>query len=440
MSQSYQLTLKLAISIIIGLFPALSIAVQGGGSAVLILLFLLGLVFAWPAWREISQREKQWMWSLLGYALIIALSYAFISEWSLAYQEIERFARLVAIIPIYLLLRRFKPELLKPVLLGTAVAIVILFYQSLTLYNVGDYGVSGVYYRIYFGDAVVLYTLWLALGLFLLKHDRKVLIVGLVLIVMGLYATVVSICRNAWLFIPLLVPVLLFLFRQHVTRSLLSKLAIALALLTLALVIWTPPSLEKGMESGVTSLESFAEKPDADSSLASRIKLWHDSLIMAERHPIFGVGVGGFEKARQAMIDKGETYHGKPYGHAHNIFLHALATTGLLGMIGLIIALFVMPWRVLYQQWRANPSDPWLRFSLLGGLLSLVAFAHFGLTEAWITRNPFINFYVLSIVMFIAATQNRNSSADRVVEKTSRHSVSADTIAQHHHNNQVRQQ
>jgi len=430
MSQKYQSTIKLAISILVGLFPILSIAVKDGGSATFLLLFLMGMVFGWPAWKKISLSEKQWLWSLLVFALVIMLSFLVNANWSAGYSKIERFARLVGLIPIYLLFRRFNPELLKPLLFGSALAVVILFYQSITLFGVGDYGVSGIYYRIFFGDSVVLLTLWLALGLWLLSRDKRILVVGSIIVAMGLYATTVSMCRNAWLFIPLLAPVMLFLFRKRLTLAQIGKFSAAIVAVSAVLVIWTPPSVEKGIEWGVDSVENFVASSDTDSSLAARIKLWHDSLIMAERNPLLGVGIGNFKSARQTMMNNGETFHGKPYGHAHNIFLHALATTGLLGLISLTIALFVMPWRLLYSEWLTFPADPWLRFSLIAGLLNLVAFAHFGLTEAWTMRNPFINFYVLFTALFVAATLNRLPSEKETVSEAIQREQSTSDIAQ----------
>jgi len=378
---------------------------------VVILLLLLGLFFAWPAWQQISPAEKQWIWSLLIFSLVIMLSFIVDAQWPAAFAKIERFARLTGIIPIYLLLRRFQPELLKPLLMGSALALVILFYQSITLYDVGDYGVSGIYYRIYFGDIVVLFTLWVVLGLAFLGRDKRVLAVGGVLVVMGLYATVVSMCRNAWLFLPVAAIVVGYLYRKRLTRGVALKALAVFFVAGLSLSIWPPASLKDGVQSAITSYHDFSTTDATkDSSIAARMKLWHDSLLMVKLNPLLGVGVGNFESARQELMDSGKTYPGKSYGHAHNIFLHALATTGLLGFFSLVAALFVLPWRLLYKKWIHFPSDPWQRFSVLGGLLSLLAFAHFGLSEAWLARNPFLNTYVLTVVLFVAATFNREAS------------------------------
>jgi len=415
MSDRFQNTLQLAISILIGLFPVLSIAVQGGGSMVLILLFLLSLVFAWPAWRELHPDEKKWMWSLLAFGVIFCLLYVTTANWKTGYVSIEHFARLVAIVPIYMMVRRFKPSLLKPLLIGSALAILILFYQSIVLYQVDDIGVKGVYYRIFFGDSVVLFTLWIGLAVIHFYNDRRALVAASVLIFLGLYATVVSFCRNAWLLIPFLVPVMLFLYKSELNRRHVAWVAGLVVVVSVALTLWTPSSLERGLQKGVNSIESFMNSSDTDSSSAIRIKLWHDSLLMAKKHPLVGVGIGNFGPVRDEMIRRGETYHSKSLGHAHSIFMHSLATTGLIGLLSMLIALFIMPWRLLYKQWVNAPQDPWLRFSILGGLLSLFAFAHFGLTEAWLNRNPFVNLYVLSIVTFIASVQNLQTKGKYVL-------------------------
>jgi len=89
-----------------------------------------------------------------------------------------------------------------------------------------------------------------------------------------------------------------------------------------------------------------------------------------------------------------------------------------------------MPWRLLYSEWLTFPADPWLRFSLIAGLLNLVAFAHFGLTEAWTMRNPFINFYVLFTALFVAATLNRLPSEKETVSEAIQREQSTSDIAQ----------
>ena len=402
-------SIKPAISLILGLFPVFSIAFKDGGSALLVVLFLVALFFAWPEWQLIGKREKQWMWSLMAFSLVIALACFKTEDWANASHKIEHYLRFLAIIPIYLLVRRFKPNVLMPATIGMGVAIIILFFQA--VFEKNSEGVDGAYYRIFFGDSVILFTVLVAGALWILPINRRLRIFSIPLLFLGLYATSESMCRNAWLLLPVLVPVVLFLYRDKMTRVRLAQIGVGLAVITTALILWAPSNIDKGLQTGINNVEKFMQSSKTDSSWAIRLKLWHDSVIMASRNPLLGVGIGNFRSARQRLINAGETFPSRSLGHAHSIFFHTLATTGLLGLTTLCVALFIMPWRILYPEWKSSPSDPWRRYAVFSGLLCLVAFAHFGMSEAWTMRNPFINIYVLFMVMFVAETCNRRESA-----------------------------
>lgn len=400
-------SLRSAISLLVCLFPVLSSAIQGGGSLILLILFLTGLVLGWPAWRELTPVEKRWLWSIVIFLAAVALAYINTEDWPEAISKIERFIRIGAIIPVYLLIRRYKPALLLPSLIGAALAVTVLFVQAQLEFANNSDGVSGAYNRIIFGDLTVLYTSWLVLGLILFRQPKYRILVA-VLIAMGLYATMASVSRNAWFFVPVFILLLLFLYRKQITTKRWQVIGLSGLLVIGLFSLWTPRIVTEGVNRGVDNIQAFLNNPNARSrSWGTRIKLWHDSVLMFMDHPLIGVGVGDFMVERKRLLDSGRTYAGIKYGHAHNLFLHALATTGLLGLIALCMALFVMPWKLLYSFRLEATGDPWRRYAILGGLLSLAGFVHFGLSETWLARVPFVNVYALSCVIFIAALFNQ---------------------------------
>ena len=44
-----------------------------------------------------------------------------------------------------------------------------------------------------------------------------------------------------------------------------------------------------------------------------------------------------------------------------------------------------------------------IRFYALSGMATIIAFAVFGLTEAWLARNPFVRTYLMSILVFMSS-------------------------------------
>ena len=93
------------------------------------------------------------------------------------------------------------------------------------------------------------------------------------------------------------------------------------------------------------------------------------------------------------------------HSSTHNIYLQSLATTGIVGLIALCMALLVLPFRLFY---RAAQT----RFSVVSvvGMVAITAFAVFGLTESWILRAPMISVYLvylITLVSVVARTQKQ---------------------------------
>jgi hypothetical protein len=61
--------------------------------------------------------------------------------------------------------------------------------------------------------------------------------------------------------------------------------------------------------------------------------------------------------------------------------------------------------------WRRRPSN-WVEFSALAGMLTVVSFAVFGLTEAWFSRMPLVTAYVVCLMTFLASTANEIELAE----------------------------
>lgn len=78
----------------------------------------------------------------------------------------------------------------------------------------------------------------------------------------------------------------------------------------------------------------------ADSSLGQRLLMWNAGLQIFSRHPLLGVGTGGFQ-ARSALTFKDPSLGAliNKYEHAHSDYITSLSTKGVLGLISLILLL-----------------------------------------------------------------------------------------------------
>ena len=164
---------------------------------------------------------------------------------------------------------------------------------------------------------------------------------------------------------------------------------------------WTRISAE--VEFGFESLQTFASKPNVITSWGIRLNLWRNTLILVKEHPLLGVGLGDFHAEMRRMAADGESWSKgvAQFGHAHSIYFDPLANGGLIGLFATFTGILLMPF-LLFRQLLKEAGTPEARFYALGGLLTVLAFATFGLSEALWHRNPFVNTYIVSIVVFLS--------------------------------------
>jgi O-antigen ligase len=218
----------------------------------------------------------------------------------------------------------------------------------------------------------------------------------------GLYASLLSMTRGAWLLIPVVAMLWLWLYRRDISKK--GWVAIGSAFLVIVVIgsVWMPQQLVKGIESGMSDLKSYQEHSNSQTSWGARLNMWHDSITFFKQHPILGIGIGDFKVERQRLMDEGKANKGWTYGHAHSIYFHALATTGLVGFVTLVVCIIILPFTAMHRLWRlaANGTE---RFYVLGGLTVVTAFSVFGLSEGWLVRNPFMNEYLLLSAFFMVS-------------------------------------
>jgi O-antigen ligase len=113
-----------------------------------------------------------------------------------------------------------------------------------------------------------------------------------------------------------------------------------------------------------------------NSSNLGRLALWKGSWEMFKDHFINGVGLGHFTDQYLAHYEQPNTTNAK---HAHNNFLHLLATTGIIGFTA-FCALLLMILKVLYMGYQRISDENWQLF-ILASLAAVIAFNIQGVTE-----------------------------------------------------------
>jgi O-antigen ligase len=131
-----------------------------------------------------------------------------------------------------------------------------------------------------------------------------------------------------------------------------------------------------------TSLVTSLLHPEGDKGIVLRQNVWRQTVQMIVDHPVVGIGLGTYDDVAHTRYGPPADPHFFRNGwHAHNMFLHVFAETGLVGfgawcLLGLVLV------RFLLRRWR--DGEVLGRLDSAAGLCVLAAFALQSMTEAMI--------------------------------------------------------
>jgi O-antigen ligase len=393
-------------------FPSVVATTDGVGSWVYVSLLVAGLVLG-RGWPELEVREKHMLLGMVAVLPVMALALVGVSDLGMGLTRLERFARIAAILPIYLMLRRIglpHQALGWGAILATAVMAGQAWYQTERL---GLDKAMGFYHHIVFGDLAVL---WGSLGvLFALTCLRPWvgIAVGSAAAAAATYAAVLSQARGGWLAVPVLLVAGAWLAWRVDRRDGPDRRRprwgwVAVLLTVIGLGAWQAGPVGERLMLAASDLETFTEDPAAETSWGIRLNLWRNSLLLARDHPLLGIGPGQFNARMHEMVADGRSLNAwvTEYSHAHSIYFDALVSAGILGLIAMFAGYFFLPFRT-FGGMLESARTAGGRYCAIGGVLTVLAFATFGLSEALWTRNPFVTTYVICIAVLLAGATSR---------------------------------
>jgi len=93
------------------------------------------------------------------------------------------------------------------------------------------------------------------------------------------------------------------------------------------------------------------------------------------------------------------------YYHVHNLYLDVLASTGIAGLAGMLLACFAAPFRAFRRSFLNPASNENARYAAVCGMITVVFFALNGLSEGWIyTRS--VTIFVLFLTLFLSISED----------------------------------
>ena len=322
-------------------------------------------------------------------------------------RRLEKMLFLFYSFPLYLSLRRLKIDLVSPLLLGFVIAGPVMAIAAVYyVYLLGTSRADGFYSPIIFGNTAMLCALMVLAGLYSNRLSGWYKYVGISSFLCGAYAALLSGTRGSWLALP--VVVLLLTVRYFSWRKLIVLICIVVAF---ALVIMANDQALTRFSSIGVNLKKYQTGEQVNTSVGARLQLWQLAVDLWKEKPVIGVGIGDFRLEVKKSIAEQRTKLTTSYSHAHNIFLDALASTGLCGLIGLIGALFVLP-SYFFLCYDSDPKTKEEDFLAVAGLVLLLSFAVFGLTEGWLIHSGLVAVFCFVLTVLLSAASSSKSSCN----------------------------
>jgi O-antigen ligase len=129
--------------------------------------------------------------------------------------------------------------------------------------------------------------------------------------------------------------------------------------------------------------KSYSRVDEINQFSGNRLEIWKGAIRMAEDRPLLGVGFHAFE------IELPNYWSQKYSNYPHNQFLGALAEGGV-GWLTVLIILFFVTLKLLWQHWRATLAAGDIRGQIIcgGALLSFVIMISFACANDFFNPSP----------------------------------------------------
>jgi O-antigen ligase len=405
---NFRKILEWLIVVIVFTAPSIALLTPYSSSANYKLLILLGLILGWKELRKLNAVEISIFAGLLLLFLANVISFSQTQDVMHGYKWLGKYLLLVMGIFAYVVIkprmhlirRHFDLFLILNGLLIGGAAI----YQH---FVVNIYRVSGMTHPIFFGDvSVALFTL--ALSRTLIGRAGWLLYATLLLF---LFSGISSGTRGAIIAAPVVL-VILLMFRAR--RE---KFALRMVLIVLAMTLASFIAIDKNSHTyrrlamTYSDLNAFVDDRNNTSGTSTRFEIWINGIRLWRQSPVLGIGPGDYGLEMKKMVDSGTTFNTLEVNYrwtAHSNLVHALVTSGIVGLLAHLVALYLIPF-----YWILKYRDKFERCAYL--LATITAYFIFGLTTTWIASHGGFSLFMLFFLMSLGYL-NSGESDDKDVQ------------------------
>ena len=233
---------------------------------------------------------------------------------------------------------------------------------------------------------------------------KRVIVLLFISIALAVLCILLSTSRTAWFGILLTSMVMAFLVSK--SRKIFFTSAGIAAVICVAAYLFIPFVHERILLIG-SDISSYSAGESVTSSLGARFLMWKAAFLMFLSNPLTGVGTGDYVPTMVAYVNSGQfPKFLLDFNQPHNMYLFALATNGLPGLIVLLnvfyrILKFTLP---VMQPEEGNGNSENARLFAFIATATAVHFMISGLTDSFFSIQ--ILRYAFAFVMGVCVRQS----------------------------------
>jgi len=266
------------------------------------------------------------------------------------------------------------------------------------------------YNTVSYGNMLLMMTVLstLSIGWQLTRFRKTEVALKLLIALIGVMGLLVTQTRGGWLAIPFFIVIGLVLRMRTFTLRKLFLPVVGICVLLAVIFIVSPITRHRSEDAG-RELTECMHNPNAVSSVCIRVQLWHASWLMFKEHPLLGNG------SRQAFAESLKKLAEKKvvssfimtdvFDEPHNDIMFAMASNGLVGLIGLLLLYFAPAW-IFVKRLGANVPQH-ARVAAAMGLAVCLGFFIFGITELMFRGMRTMGFYAAMIAWLLALSDTQ---------------------------------
>ena len=397
-------------SIAVFLFLAIALIIPGGVSVGPVLLLLGSAALLRKRDRPKLERGEIALIAVLVLYFLVGILTNLTHAAPL--REYDSPARFLLAIPVLLLLRSF-PPLPQFFWSGAVVgAISSGSYGAWQVFSVSGMRAAGHTNPIQFGNISLLLGILCLAGLgWAASQHRSVLWRVLMScgIFFGLLGSLLSGSRGSWISLLIALPVAYFCHGGLLTWRHMAACVATVLLLFGVLKAAPPLPMEERIELAVTETQDYIHSGTSTTSVGARLEMWRAGLLLIQERPWLGWGKDGYVRQEDHLVQAGKIrLIPGAHNHLHNEYLDALVKRGLLGLAALL-ALYLVP-LVLFAR-RVRDGNLAVRPYAVAGVLLIVCYMAFGLTQSFLTHNNGVMMLAFMLVILWSLLRSSDAGA-----------------------------